>query len=95
MNSLSLENRQKLKGQGAVSDFEGKMLAKAASSLTPALSDKDAVKELQKIRGIFSTAAGFTATVKITAPNGDSQVVEADRNGINQAIIDGLTVEYQ
>ena len=95
INSLSLENRQKLKGQGAVSDFEGRMLAKASSSLTPSLSDADAKKELHKIRGIFSTAAGFTATVKMTAPNGESKVLEADRAGIDQAIIDGLTVEYQ
>lgn len=95
INSLSLENRSKLKGQGAVSDFEGRMLAKASSSLTPSLSDEDAKRELHKIRGIFSTAAGFTATVKITAPDGTSKVLESDRNGIDQAIIDGLTVEYQ
>lgn len=95
INSLSLENRQKLKGQGAVSDFEGRMLAKASSSLTPSLNDEDARRELHKIRGIFSTAAGFTAPVKITAPNGESRIVEANREGINQAIIDGLTVEYQ
>ena len=36
---LSLENRSKLKGQGAVSDFEGKMYGSEASSLGRNLSD--------------------------------------------------------
>ena len=52
-NLLSLDSREKLKGTGAVSDFESKMLAAAASSLGRNLSDADFKAELQKIRDIF------------------------------------------
>lgn len=53
-NSLSLDSREKLKGTGAISDFESKMLASAASALGRNLSDADFQKELQKIRDVFA-----------------------------------------
>lgn len=95
-SSLSLGKRQLLKGTGAISDFEAKQLEQAATALTPGLSEEDFTRELKKIRGIMSTAAGGTAVVKITDPKTKiSQLLEADRNGIEQAILDGLKVEYQ
>ena len=94
--NLSLENRQKLKGSGAISDFEAKTLERASSAIGTNLSDKDAQKELVKIRGVFQTAAGQPALVKITDPlTGKSQLVNATREGINQALMDGALVEYQ
>jgi len=93
---LSLENRQKLKGSGAISDFESLTLQKASSSLGKNLSDADAKRELSKIKGAFSTAAGLPATVKITDPTtGKYKIMESTRDGIDQAIIDGAIVEYQ
>lgn len=93
---LSLENRQKLKGSGAISDFEAKMLGQAASSLGTNLSNADALRELKKIRGAFANAAGQPALVKITDPStGRSTTVAATRDVVNQAIIDGAQVEYQ
>ncbi len=95
-NLLSLENRSKLKGQGAVSDFEGKMLASASSALSASLSNEDAKKELAKVRGAFANAAGLPSTVKITDPStGKSVIVSATRDTINKALIDGATVEYK
>lgn len=94
-DSLSLENRQKLKGSGAISDFESRMLANASSALGGNISPEDAAKELKKIRGVFQTANGGSATVKLTDKSGKSQILTATRDGINQAITDGLTVEYQ
>jgi hypothetical protein len=93
---LSLENREKLKGSGAISDFEAKMLGQAASSLGTNISNADALRELKKIRGAFANAAGQPAMVKITDPtNGRSVTVAATRDVVNQAIIDGAQVEYQ
>lgn len=93
--NLSLENRQKLKGSGAISDFEARTLEKAASSLNKSLSNADADKVLKEIRGVFQTSSGGSAQVKITDKQGNSQVVEATQAGITQAINDGLFVEYQ
>lgn len=47
---LALENRQKLKGSGQISDYESKVLDKAASALGRNLSDKDFVKVLEDLR---------------------------------------------
>lgn len=51
---LKLENRQQLKGQGAISDFEFSVLADAASSLGRNLNNKDFRETLQKIRDVFA-----------------------------------------
>lgn len=92
---LSLENRQKLKGSGAVSDFESRTLEQAASSLGRNLNDADFEKQLKQIRGSIATSHGQTASVKITDPStGESQSVTSDSAGIAQAIKDGLLVEY-
>ncbi len=50
---LSLENREKLKGSGAISDFEFKVLAQAATSLGRNLNNKDFKSELQKVKDVF------------------------------------------
>lgn len=93
--NLSLENREKLKGSGAISDFEFKVLSQASSALDKNLSDVDGIKELKKIRGVFTTAAGLPAMVRIKDPlTGDYQDVEASREGIDDAIIDGMLIEY-
>lgn len=46
---LSLENRQKLKGQGAISDREMGMLEKSVAGIQPGISDTKLKKELQTI----------------------------------------------
>lgn len=47
---LALENRQKLKGQGTISDREFKVLTDAATALNAKLGDQDALRELTKLR---------------------------------------------
>lgn len=94
--ALSLDNREKLKGSGAISDFEAKILSQAASSLGANLSNEAARQELAKVKGAFANAAGIPATVELKDPrSGQSQTVQATREGINQAIIDGLEVTYK
>lgn len=47
---LSLDNRSKLKGSGAISDFEARTLERAASSLDRNMSDDDFRKTLKELR---------------------------------------------
>jgi hypothetical protein len=55
---LTLESRQKLKGQGTISDGEQKILAASATVLNnPLISDELARKELRKIRNVFEAAS--------------------------------------
>ena len=55
---LTLESRQKLKGQGTISDGEQKILAESATVLNnPLISDERARRELRKIRGVFESAS--------------------------------------
>ena len=54
---LSLENRQKLKGQGTITDQEAKTLEKSATLLAGnRLSEELAFKELNRVREIFGRA---------------------------------------
>jgi len=53
-NMLSLENRQKLKGQGQISDFEARMLEKASTALNRSLSDEDFRRVLQDLKNDLS-----------------------------------------
>lgn len=54
---LSLENRQQLKGSGAISDFEFKVLSQASTALDRNLSAKDFKKVLNDIKTAFSEEA--------------------------------------
>ncbi len=64
---LSLENREKLKGSGAISDFEFKVLSEAATALGRNLSDADFKKQLEKVRDVFE---GKYAQTNAGATNG-------------------------
>lgn len=92
---LSLENRQKLKGQGAVSDFEGKMLAEASTALGRNLNETEFRKQLATVKGVLTTASGGEANVVITdKKTGQKKAGLADRQTINDAIADDYIVEY-
>jgi hypothetical protein len=53
-NKLSLESRSKLKGQGQVSDYEGKMLASAVSAIDRSAGPEAVRKHLNEIVNAFS-----------------------------------------
>lgn len=93
-DKLSLGEREKLKGQGTITDFEGKMLGNAATALTFDLSEEAYKRELTKIMGVFQTAAGGTAGVRVTSPDGKAKEGQLSRNQINDAILSGFQVEY-
>ena len=55
---ITLESRQKLKGQGTITDSEQKILAQSATVLdNPLISDDRARRELRKIKRVFEDAS--------------------------------------
>lgn len=93
---LALENRQQLKGSGAISDFEFRVLTDAASALGRNLSNQEFDKELRKVRGAFATAAGMAAPVSVINPQtGEVDTGSLGREDIEDAIRQGFTVEYR
>ena len=81
VNLIGLESRQKLKGQGTVSDSEATALAKSATTLAnPLLSDDAARKELKRVRGIFETASARNQLKKETK-EGTQSVIRFNRQG--------------
>lgn len=96
VSQLSLAARGQLKGQGQISDFEGKILRDAQTALTLNMQPADALKELVQVRGAIRTSSGLSATVKITDPStGESMLMNANQAQITQAVADGAYVEYQ
>lgn len=67
VDKISLENRSQLKGQGQISDFEGRMLANASSLLSSAkkedgtyeLSNQDFATAVEDIRRAFLSAKNY------------------------------------
>ena len=93
---LALAARGELKGQGSVSDFEGRSLKEAQTALKMNMSPEQAKKELAKVRGAIRTSSGMNAKIKITDPNtGQTSILDSNQSQINDAIRDGMQVEYQ
>lgn len=66
---LSLESREKLKGQGTITDSEAKTLEKSATLLAnPRISEDVARREIQRVRGIFEDAAARNKLNKLEQP---------------------------
>jgi hypothetical protein len=64
---VSLESRQKLKGQGTISDSEAKTLERSATVLSnPLISDKLARKELKIIKTVFERSTARNQLAKST-----------------------------
>lgn len=92
---LKLGVRSLIKGQGAVSDYEGKVLGQAASALSRLTSEAEFEKALKKVRGVLQTNNG-----------GETEVIIKDKNGkvvgqgmltgddIYEAVNDGNSVDY-
>lgn len=92
---LALENRAKLKGSGAISDFEARTLDAASSALGRNLSNEEFEKELNKVKGALGTAAGMSMPVSVTDPKtGVAKEGFASRAEIDDAIRQGFSVEY-
>lgn len=92
---LSIEKREKMKGSGAISDFEAQTLSESASALGPNLSNEAGRRELRRIRGVFLTATGNEADIIVTnRETGEKIETRASRDEINGLIAEGHIVEY-
>jgi len=92
---LALGARQLIKGSGAISDFEAKTLQSAASALGRNLSNTDFQNALLQIRGALLSNTGQSVNVRITDPNtGESDIITTTRDGISEAIQDGMRVDF-
>lgn len=92
---LQLAKSGNVQGQGAISDYERKMLKEASSAIDRGLSDEDFRKALVKIRGVYATSSGLEAKVKITDPStGESDVQNLTTNEIEDFIRQGAVIEY-
>jgi hypothetical protein len=94
INQTALAARGELKGQGAVSDFEGKMLKEAQTELKINMAPADAKAALTKLEGAITTSSGGTAQVQITSSDGQSKTGVANQQMINDAINSGYSVKY-
>ena len=93
---LKLGIRGLLKGQGAVSDYEGKVLGQAASSLGRNLSNAEFEQTLKDIRGAIKTNSGQSTEVIVTNPKtGETKSGELDGNSIYDAVSQGFIIKYK
>ena len=89
--NADLNNAKYLKGSGAVSDAERALLSNATK-----LSLKQSEPEFRKSLKAQIVLMGGTTPVTLVNPvTGETQQVNATKAGVEQAIKDGLTVEYQ
>lgn len=78
---ITLESRQKLKGQGTITDSEQKILAQSATVLdNPLISDERARRELRKIRKVFEDSSDRN---QLKPETRDRIEAEADSQAIN------------
>jgi len=77
---LSLANREQLKGTGAISDFEFKVLSQAATALGRNLNDAQFNEQLQNIRDVFA------GKYRLTKATQASDVVEQNQGGANNPL---------
>ena len=91
---LALDKRTLLKGSGAISDFEGRTLDRAASAFITNLSDEASLRQLKQVRGALVTMSGGNALVTVTDSSGNTQDVQANSDQIQKMVNDGLSVTY-
>ena len=98
---LDLGASKLIKGQGAVSNFERETISKATNALgltnkgTTILSREATERQLKQIRGALQSNAGLPVNIKLTDKDGNFEYVQATRETIEQAIKDGLRIEYE
>lgn len=85
---ITLESRQKLKGQGTITDSEQKTLAQSATVLdNPLISDDRARRELRKIKRVFEDSSDRNQLRRETKDRIEVEVA-AESKGEGQIMID-------
>ena len=100
----ALEGREKLKGTGAISDFEANMLATSANSLNFSIQDDGRVsmpdnevrQNLLNIRGTLLLKAGQSVPAIVTDPEtGRSVQTTLTSKEANDLFLDGNIIDFQ
>lgn len=91
INTLTVIDRGKLKGQGAITDKETEMLQKSVSAIGRNLSDSAFKQELLNIRGILSLNSGLTVPVKVGK---DNTVQNVNRDQYYKLVTEGNSVKF-
>jgi hypothetical protein len=84
LNSLALNERSKLKGSGAISNFETEMLMRAVSAIDRAAGDKIVKQHLQDIVTAFE---GDAPRDEVVQPEIDMNAADADYDFINGRLV--------
>lgn len=95
VSQFALGARGQLKGQGAVSDFEGRLLERASTGLSVYQDPEKYRWWLKQGRGAIQTSQGIPAHVKITAPDGTFGYGLMGSEDIQSYIDNNYSVEYQ
>jgi len=93
---LKLGVRSLIKGQGAVSDYEGKVLGDASSALSRLTNESQMKEALQTVRGVIKTNSGQVTEVDVYDPDTE-ETVTANLSGdeIYQLVSEGATIKYK
>jgi hypothetical protein len=95
-SQLALGARSLLKGSGAVSDYEAKVLQDSTSSLGRELDNDSFKQALLTVRGVIKTNNGQVTPVQVTNP-ATGETVEAELSGaeIYQLNSEGNVITYK
>lgn len=95
-SQLALGARSLLKGSGAVSDYEAKVLQESTNALGRELDNESFAQGLKTVRGVLKTNNGQVTPVLVTNPQTGEQV-EAELSGseIYQLTSEGNTITYK
>ena len=89
---ITLESRQKLKGQGTITDSEQKILAQSATILdNPMISDERARKELRKIKRVFEDSSDRNRLKRETKER--IEIEANEQSNLNNLSLDELMAE--
>ena len=93
---LALGARSLLKGSGAVSDYESKILQESTSALSRLTNEPQMKQALENVAGVLKTNSGLPTSVVVTNPKTkESITVELSGKEIYDLISEGNLVTYQ
>ena len=96
MNQLALAARGDLKGQGAVSDYEAKLLKSAQTTLNLYMDPKAYRDEAKQVKGAIQTSSGIPAYVEVKSADGkETRYAVLSSAQIQDAVNQGYVIKYQ
>lgn len=93
--TLALGARGLLKGGGAISDYESKVLNQSTSALGRNQTEEQFTQTLKEIKGILSSNAGLPTSVQVLKNGAVVDSGDLSREDIYDAIKQGYEISYQ